>query len=205
MERKPMKTQTAERIFGWWFCGATLRDGSPIPADGVWLPKIDNIELCKCGYHGSLHPFDALKYAPGEILCRCEYRGIITYDTDKFVAQERRIIQRMDASEMLRYFARMQAVSVAHLWDPPDVVLDYLMSGDHGLRAAAMDAAWAAARAAARNAAWAVARDVARAVARNAARNAARDAAWTAARAAASDAAWTAFAELVNECFGVKP
>jgi hypothetical protein len=39
----------------------------------------------------------------------------------------------------LRYFARIQALSVVHLWTecPPDVVLDFLMTGDESLRAAA--------------------------------------------------------------------
>jgi len=42
---------------------------------------------------------------------------------------------------MLRYFARMQALSVIHLWEPPQVVCDYLMTGDEGIRAAARAAA----------------------------------------------------------------
>ena len=48
-------------------------------------------------------------------------------------------------TETLRYFARMQALSVIHLYDdPPDVVLDYLMTGDESIRHAAWDAARAA-------------------------------------------------------------
>jgi hypothetical protein len=82
---------------------------------------------------------------------------------------------------MLRYFARTQAMSVAHLWDAPDVVAEFLMTGDESIRAAARDAA----RAAARAAAWAAARD--------AARDAARAAAWAADR--------REFNCLVYECF----
>ena len=139
-----------ESIFGWHFVGDKLRDGSSVPRNGVWLPKITPIKLCEYGYHGSLHPFDALQYAPGGNLCYCEYRGTIIHGSDKFVAEQRRIITRMDAAEMLRYFARMQALSVAHLWEPPDVMLDWLMTGEESLRAAARDAALAAAR----DAAW---------------------------------------------------
>lgn len=68
----------------------------------------------------------------------------------------------------VRQFARWCALSVIHLWDAPQVVEDYLTSGDERLRAAA---AWAADRAAA---AWAADRTAA---ARDAARAAARDAA----------------------------
>jgi hypothetical protein len=55
---------------------------------------------------------------------------------------------------VLREFARWCALSVAHLWDMPDVVRAYLETGDEKIRAsasdAASDAAWAAAWAAAR-------------------------------------------------------
>jgi len=152
-------------MYGWHFCNTKLRDGSPIPKDGAWLPPIKNIVLCKRGYHGSAHPIDALRYAPGSLLTYCEYRGAVVTGDDKFCASERRIICRMDADEMLRYFARMQALSVVHLWDAPDVVLDYLATGAADLRAAAGaaagDAAWAAAWDAARAAAWAAAGDAA--------------------------------------------
>jgi hypothetical protein len=114
---------------------------------------------------------------------------------------------------MLRYFARTQAMSVAHLWDAPDVVAEFLMTGDESIRAAARAAAWDAAcdaaRAAACDAARAAARDAACDAARAAARDAARAAACDAARAAACDAArdaaWDAdrreFNCLVYECF----
>ena len=138
-----------ESIFGWHFVGDKLRDGSSVPRNGVWLPKLTPIKLCERGYHGSLHPFDGLQYAPGGTLCYCEYRGNVLRESDKFVAEQRRIITRMDADDMLRYFARMQALSVAHLWEPPDIMLDWLMTGDESLRAAAWDAARDAARAAA--------------------------------------------------------
>ena len=165
-----------ETIFGWHFVGDKLRDGSPVPRDGVWLPEIKPIKICERGYHGSLHPFDALRYAPGDTLCRCEYRGEILHDGDKFVASQRRIITRMDATEMLRYFARMQALSVVHLWDAPDVVLDYLIIGDDSARAAACAAACAAAY----------------------------DAAYAAAYDAACAAARDEFVSLVSQCFGLE-
>jgi hypothetical protein len=192
-------------IKAWHFVGETLRDGRPVPADGVTLKHDGRLVMCGSGLHFSRHPFDALQYAPGPILCFVECGGTVVKGTgdhkDKGICSERKIIARIDATEMLRYFARMQALSVVHLWEPPQVVCDYLMTGDESIRAAAWAAAWAAARAAALDAALAAARDAARAAARAAALAAARDAARDAALAAARDAARDDFAALVNECF----
>jgi len=160
----------------WHFCGKTMRNGDPIPPDDIWLEYPGRCVMCESGLHASKHPFDALRYAPGETLCLVECEGIEDEHEDKIVCHRRKIIARMDAQEMLRYYARMQALSVIHLWDAPDVVLDYLMTGDESI----LDAAWAAAGDAAGDAAW--------------------DAAW-AAMAAAGDAARKDFASLVCECF----
>ena len=132
------------------FVGDRLRNGDPVPPDGEWLVWDGPVEMCQSGLHASRHPYDALQYAPGPILCKVEVADICEEaENDKLVCRRRRIIQRGDATEMLRSFARMQALSVVHLWEAPDVVLDFLMTGDESLRDAARDAAWAAARAAA--------------------------------------------------------
>jgi hypothetical protein len=78
-----------------------------------------------------------------------------------------------------REFARWCALQVIDLWDAPDVVREYLETGNEEIRCAAR----AAARASMRAAAGAAARDAARA----AARSAAGDAAGAAARYAAGD------------------
>ena len=162
-------------IRAWHFIGDTLRDGRPVPQDGVWLEHDGPLVICQSGLHASLDPFDALQYAPGPILCLVECDGDIHHQRDKLVCRRRRIVARRDATEGLRYFARMQALSVAHLWEPPDVVLDYLMTGDEvnrdAARAAALSAAWAAARDAAWSAAWSAAWAAARAAARAAVRS----------------------------------
>ena len=160
---------------GWHFVGSTLRDGTLIPKDGVWLKHKGPLVMCKSGLHWSKEPFDALQYAPNATLCQIEARGDTLHDADKSVSQERRILRRMDATELLRYFARMQALSVIHLYPngTDNVVFDYLMTGDENLRAAAEDASWAASRAAAEDAAW----------------------------AASGAAAWAEFNALVYECF----
>jgi hypothetical protein len=182
-------------VQGWHFVNGTLRDGRPIPADGEVLRYTGPLVMCESGLHASKEPFDALQYAPGPTLCLVNCAGEIVEGDDKLICTERTIIARMDATDLLRYFARMQALSVIHLWDtePQDVVLDFLMTGDESLRAAA----GAAARAAAWAAAWAAAGDAAWAAARAAAGAAARAAAWAAAGAAARKD----FNGLVRECF----
>lgn len=179
--------------YGWHFTGNKLRDGRPLPRRGVWLRHDGPIKWCQSGLYFSRHPFDALTYAPGPMLHRVEVRDVIREDDDKSVCRQRRIVASMDATEMLWYFTRIQALSVVHLWGAPDVVLDYLMTGDESMRAAAGVAAMAAARAAASVAAGVAAMATAGATAWDAA----RDAAW----AAAWEAAKSDFAALVNECF----
>ena len=186
-----------KRTLAWHFVNDTLRDGQPIPADGEWLEFHGECRMCESGLHASRQPFDALQFAPGATLCLVEIDGIVAEEDNKLVCSRRKIIARMDASELLWYFARMQALSVVDKWDAPDVVLDYLMTGDEDLRAAA----WDAARAAARAAAWAAARNAAWAAARDAAWAAAWAAAWDAARAAARAAARQEFNDYVFECF----
>ena len=131
----------------YWFFGDTLRDGSPVPPDGEWLEVTGPLIICEHGLHASLHPFDALKYAPGNNLALVEIDGDILSQDDKVCARRRRIIRRIDATDMLRLFARQCALDVIHLWDAPPVVQQYLETGDETLRAAARaawDAAWAA-------------------------------------------------------------
>ena len=139
-------------IRAYHFVGDNLRDGRPVPPDGEWLVHDGPMVMCKSGLHASRHPFDALTYAPGPILCLVDCDEIDAEDVDKLVCRRRRIVARFDATTMLRAFARQCALDVIHLWDAPQVVRDYL-TGDDSLRDAARAAAWAAAGAAARDAA----------------------------------------------------
>jgi hypothetical protein len=173
-------------IRAWHFVGKTLRDGRPVPEDGEWLKCPDKLIMCASGLHASRQPFDALQYAPGSTLCLVDCAGELIEQSDKLVCAERRIVVRMDATELCGYFARMQALSAVHLWEAPDAVLDFLMTGD---AAASADAyADAAARASAYAAAHAAAHAAARA---------------SADAAAYADAAYAReeFNKLVMECF----
>ena len=205
------------------FTGATLRDGRPIPPVGEWIEHIGPIAPCESGLHASVDPLDALQYAPGPMLHLVDLDGeILEHGTppDKLVGRRRRIVASIDATDLLREFARWCALQVVHLWQCPDVVRRYLETGDESIRVAARDAVRVAARdsawAAAKGAAWAAARDAARAArdaawgsawasARASAWASARDAAWGSAWASARDAAWAAqrakFSEVVNTAF----
>ena len=100
--------------------------------------------LCESGLHASVKPLDALKYAPGNTLCRVELAGEILEEADKCVAARRRIIWRFNAESLLREFARWCAIQVIDEWDAPDVVKRYLEIGDESLREEARVASVAA-------------------------------------------------------------
>ena len=149
-------------MIGYHFVGDTLRDGQPIPADEVWLVQEGKIIPCRVGLHASEHPFDALIYAPGNILCRVELEGdLVSHGDpiDKWVGRRRRILARIDATAMLRRFAADQALNVAHLWNMPPIVREYLTTLDETKRAASEAASAAASRAAS----WAASRAASRA------------------------------------------
>ena len=161
------------------FTGDTLRNGEPIPPVGVWLEYHGVIIPCQSGLHASEHPMDALAYAKRPMLHLVELEGdLVSHGdpVDKWVGRRRKIIRSINATQLLREFARWCASQVLHLWDAPEVVRRYLETGDESLRAAAWDATSAAARD----------------TAKDAAKDATRDAAWDAAWAAAWVAAWAA-------------
>ena len=158
------------------------------------LPPDTRIIPCNVGFHASARAIDALQYAPGPIACIVTLHGTVVSHgnpVDKYAAQGRTVLAMADATETIRAFSRWCALSVIHLWDAPQIVYDYLNTGDEKIRAAAGDAAWAAAG----DAAW----DAARAAAGDAARAAARDAAWAAAGAAAKTNQNTQLEKMLNK------
>ena len=208
-----------DHIDGWWFSDALVLphgDGRRIKL-GRTHHVTGSIVPCQHGLHLSANAIDALNYATGAFVWRVRGHGTVVVNRDKAACSGRTYLRGgIDVSGVLRHFARLCALDVIHLWDAPDIVRQYLRTGDPRIRDAAGDAArtaaWAAARAAARAAGDAARapRDAARAArdaapaAAGAAAGAARDAApaaagaaagaaaWAAARAAAWDAAWDA-------------
>ena len=174
-------------MFAWHFVGPTLRDGSAIPDDGVPLIYTKPLKICESGLHFSLDPFDALQYAPGEVLCKVkvEREATAQRQVDKGVCAKRTIVIRHNVRELLYDFACAEAWAVIKTHNPPSIIKAYLLGTPEerdAERAAASAAARGAARDAAWDAAWAAAWAAAWDVAQGAARGAARGAAWGAAR-----------------------
>jgi hypothetical protein len=192
IERLPVKyTGTNQGKYAFHFVGDTLRGGRPIPADGVWLEHEVDIRICKSGLHASWEVADALAHAPGDTLCLVEVDGIVEEQSDKLVARRRKIVARFDAADLLIADARESAKSVLKHWTTPvpQVVLDWLNTGDVRYREDAYRAAHSAADSAAYFAALSAAYSAVRAAAPY---FAARAAAYSAARSAASCATYCA-------------
>ena len=124
--------------------------------------------LCCQGLHGSIKPLNALRYAPGPIIWKVELSGEMDIGDDKISAQNRKYIEGIDGTELLRKFARMCALDVVDKIKPYtseadyDLIVKYLKTGNEDLRSAARSAAWSAAWSAAESAAESAARSAAR-------------------------------------------
>ncbi len=142
-----MKTKP---VLAWHFVGQKLRNGDPVPPDGETLVYKGDLIMCDSGLHASKRIIDGLRYAPGNTICRVRCGGEMVNGSDKLVCRERTILWRIDGNEVLHLFARKQALGVAHLWRMPEIVRQYLETGDESLRSAVWSAAaWAAGAAAA--------------------------------------------------------
>ena len=177
------------------FTNDRLRDDRPVPPVGEWLTHDGDVIMCESGLHASETPYDALQYAPGPMLHQVELDGIACTHRDKVVAKRRKIVATIDATDLMRTFARKQALTCIHLWDCPAITREYLETGREDIRSAAWNAARGATRratvwgsAAWGSAAWRAAWSAARSVAQSAA----ADSAWRAAWCASADSAWCA-------------
>ena len=163
----------------------------------------NSIKLCHMGFHGSGKLMDALKYAPGPIVCRVELSGKIIKGDDKYVASERTVIKMADATNVLHEFACLCAEDALKLVKNPDPQsVAAIEAKRKWLRGEITDKELYAAKAAAGGAAWLAARAAVSGAPRDAARaaewaamKAAREAVWAAARDAAGDAAVIAAAK----------
>ena len=144
---------TTESVLAWHFVGPYLRDGRSVPPDGEILRQAGDIIPCENGLHGSIKIIDALQYAGASTICRTRHSGTIVYHDDKLASSERTILWRVDGDGLLRQFARQCALDVAHLWNMPAIVREYLETGDETKRRGAIRAAALAAAGAARDAA----------------------------------------------------
>ena len=160
---------------------------------GQTLLAKGKLSMCKNGLHASKNILDALRYAPGPIICRVELSGEILHDSDKMCARKRTCLELMDGTQILHLFACWCAERAlrreqknGHKVDKRSSQAVYAKR--RWLRGEINDAELAAARAAAEAAAWSATWAAARAAARAAAWSAAGSATW----AAAGSAAWSA-------------
>lgn len=189
-------------MLAWHFVDETLKDGNPVPEDGERLTHDGSVSLCESGLHASESVLDALKFAPGNTVCRVECDEVGERQSDKFVCGARTIVWRLDCDDVLRAFARRVALDVAGLWDMPDEVRRFLETGNDNLRVAARGAARQASREAvlADEPQAAAAGEAARAAAArtHAARSTGLAAAWAAAKATRRDDAWAEYDKLLE-------
>jgi hypothetical protein len=139
-------------------------DGRPVRAGETYSVDGEPV-LCEHGLHASRRALDALRYAPGAIVCRVRLSGTIVEGEDKACATERTVLAMADATRTLHEFAiwcaegalRKANVKDGDCWEALAVKRRWLdgQASDEELdaaRAAARDAAWDAARDAARDA-----------------------------------------------------
>lgn len=140
---------------GWFFSAAervlSHGDGRPI-AVGTTHEVVGPPIPCAWGLHACDSALSAFFYAPVPIVWRVRLAGDIAHGDDKACATSRTYLSGgVDASEVIDSFFRKCALDVAHLWDAPEVVLEFLKTGKEELMAAAKDAAWGASEKAAWN------------------------------------------------------
>ena len=176
---------------------------------GKWMPKIDDIELCERGYH--FFRREDLVYWLDEEIWEVKVRGDILFGDDKGVAQQARLIRKVETwnEKTARLFAADCAENVLHIWEKeypedkrPHDAIAAARSYAHGeITFEEMSAAWYAARSASVSAWYAAgsAWYAARSAAGYAARSAAGSAAGYAARYAAGSWQTEKLFEYLNE------
>ncbi len=162
---------------------------------GLKLTHKGPLILCESGLHASVRLIDALKYAPGSMLCRVECGGEIKTQTDKLVCTERTVEYMLDATDYLHEFACLSAEWALNKFvkNPDPRSLAAIQAKRDWLKGKITDqelaAAYSAANSAAYSAAYYAANSEVYSAARYAAHSAARYAAHSAARYAAHSAA----------------
>ena len=106
-------------LLAWHFVADDRRlqfDASHLTVESGWVYYTDApIDLCESGMHASIHPMDALTYAPGPVMCRVAVWGDVVIGKDKIAGRNREILAVHDVSRELRLFACWCARKVWHL------------------------------------------------------------------------------------------
>jgi hypothetical protein len=128
----PVLTYGPEAVEAWWFSDDSgllpHGDGRPVVI-GERISVSGPIFGAENGLHGSRHPFDALQYAPGPILNRTIHGGEIIEWDGKLCSRWRIVVDRRDATELLRAFARKKILT-AYGKDVPRELRHYFEAAD---------------------------------------------------------------------------
>ena len=197
-------------VTAWHF----LRNDYRLSHDGRLVGAGDTVRvkgppcLCVHGLHGSRRIIDAIRYAPGPILCRVTISGEIETSKDKLCGTCRSIQWTLDATDVLHRFAcwcAEGALTAAEVLDQRcwDAIREKIRWLDGESTAQELAAAKTRAAAAASAATWAAAAAATWAAASAAASAADADAVaaarFVAARAAAADLVWAAATAAQNK------
>lgn len=95
-------------MIGWHWCKNDRMlgygDGRKV-VDGETLEETRPIKLCERGMHASGKILDAIRYAPGNVICRVKLHGEVIKGDDKLVASKRTVLWSVDASKALLLWA----------------------------------------------------------------------------------------------------
>lgn len=102
---------TVAPVLGWHFITDKSTTGSGnltvYPGQVMTIPDTESLRICRVGLHSSERLTDALKYAPGHVLCRVGSWGDIQTQDDKLVARNRREWWHVDHMVMRTVFRDM--------------------------------------------------------------------------------------------------
>ena len=109
-----------KKIKGWHFCGGwKLRDGQKLVIGKTYHVE-GELVMCQLGLHLSERIIDALKYAPGSVICRVEGWGDVQHGGNKVLCRYRTVISAIDGERILHLAAckwAADALKVAKVTD----------------------------------------------------------------------------------------
>ena len=117
---------------------------------GVTHTVEGELVLCERGLHASKRLLDAVKYAPDSMLWLVDVDGCID-GQDKLCGRSRTYLAKFNAEDVLREFARKQALINIEKIKPHcsqknyDLIIQWLETGDMAIKSAARSAAESAA------------------------------------------------------------
>jgi hypothetical protein len=159
----------SKSVLAWHFLAADRKMAhvGEIVEPGYIYSHVGPLKLCEAGMHASIRAIDAIKYAPGPVVCRVRCSGAMLDGSDKIVAQHREVLWMADANSILRLIATecvrktpladgrtvsdlltdprsRNAVEVAERFAHGKATRQELAAARAAAEAAARDAAWAA-------------------------------------------------------------